>query len=230
MFESIYLTAFIVGLLGGVHCLGMCGGVVGTLTFNLSPQHQLSQWKMFPFQLAYNLGRITSYTLAGALIGGLAASLTNLVPFLPFQQGLQVFAGIFMILLGLYLAGWYAGLIHIERLGGKLWQKIQPYTTKFSPVSKLHQAYAYGLVWGWLPCGLVYSVLIMAFSSTSVLGGAGVMLAFGLGTLPNLLLIGIFAFYFTRWARKLWVKRLAGFSVILMGFYQIYLAVSLNIN
>ena len=88
----------------------------------------------------------------------------------------------------------------------------------------------YGLVWGWLPCGLVYSVLIMAFSAASLSQGALVMLAFGLGTLPNLMLMGVFAFYFTRLARKIWVKRLAGLSVMSMGGWQIYLALSLNIQ
>lgn len=229
-FQPILLTAFLVGILGGVHCLGMCGGVVGTLTFNLSPKHQLSQWRMLPYQLAYNFGRISSYTLAGVLIGLLASSLTSLVPFLPFQIGLQIFAGMFMIALGLYLAGWWAGVTHIEKLGGKLWQKLAPFTQKLTPVTSLPQAWLYGLVWGWLPCGLVYSVLIMAFSSASALQGGMIMLAFGLGTLPNLLLMGVFAFYFTRWARKIWVKRLAGISVILMGAYQIFLALSLNIG
>ena len=230
MTESLLLTAFLVGLLGGVHCLGMCGGVVGTLTFNLSPQHQLSQWRMLPYQLAYNLGRISSYVVAGALIGLLAASLSSLVPFLPFQQALQVFAGLFMIALGLYLAGWWAGVVQVERLGGALWKRLQPYTQKLTPVTSLHQAWLYGLVWGWLPCGLVYSVLIMAFSAASASHGALIMLAFGLGTLPNLMLMGVFAFYFTRWARKLWVKRIAGLSVMAMGVWQIYLAFSLDIQ
>lgn len=230
MIESMFLTAFLVGLLGGVHCLGMCGGVVGTLTFSLSPQHQLSQWRMLPFQLAYNLGRISSYVIAGALIGLLAASLTTLVPFLPFQQALQIFAGLFMLALGLYLAGWWNGIVVIEKIGGRLWRRVQPYTHKLTPVKSLHQAWLYGLVWGWLPCGLVYSVLIMAFSAASATQGALVMLAFGLGTLPNLMLMGVFAFYFTRLARTRWVKRVAGLSVMAMGIWQMYLALSLNIG
>ncbi len=229
MADSLLLTAFVVGLLGGVHCLGMCGGVVGTLTFNLSPRHQLSQWRMFPFQLAYNLGRISSYVVAGALIGWLASSLTTLAPFLPIQQGLQVFAGLFMLALGLYLAGWWAGVVHIERLGGWLWRRLSPYTQRFSPVEHYHQAWLYGMVWGWLPCGLVYSALIMAFSAASAVQGAAVMLAFGLGTLPNLLLMGAFAFYFTRLARIRWVRMLAGVSVMAMGVWQIYLALSVSI-
>lgn len=227
--ETMMLTAFIVGLLGGVHCLGMCGGVVGSLTFSLSAKHQVSQWRMLPFQLAYNLGRITSYVIIGALIGLMAASLTSLVPFLPLQQLLQVFAGLFMVALGLYLGGWWLGVARVEQLGGWLWQRLRPYTQKLTPVHSLPQAWLYGLVWGWLPCGLVYSVLIMAFSAASMTQGGLVMLAFGLGTLPNLMLMGVFAFYFTRWARMIWVKRAAGAGVLIMGLWHIYLALSLDI-
>jgi sulfite exporter TauE/SafE len=228
--DSMILAALVVGLLGGVHCLGMCGGVVGTLTFNLSPKHQLSPWRMLPFQLAYNLGRISSYVMIGAIMGGFAAGLTSLAPFLPLQQGLQFVAGVFMILLGIYLAGGWTLIVQVERLGQGVWQRIQPWTQKLTPVKTLPQAWLYGMVWGWLPCGLVYSVLIMALSSASASQGALVMLAFGLGTLPNLMLMGVFAFYFTRWARMVWVKRIAGGSVVLMGLWQIYLAFAVTIE
>lgn len=226
--DSIYITAFIVGVLGGVHCLGMCGGVVGGLTFSLESRVQTSWWKMMPFQLSYNAGRLSSYVMIGAVFGAFGATLGSLAAFLPAQQLLQTVAGLFMIALGLYLGGWWFGVAKIERLGQGLWTKISPLTSKFTPVKHYHQAWLYGLVWGWLPCGLIYSMLIMAMSSGSALNGAGVMLAFGLGTLPNLMLMGVFAFYFTRLARMVWVKRFAGLSVISMGFWQLYLAYSVN--
>lgn len=222
--HSLFLTAFLVGILGGVHCLGMCGGVVGSLTFNLSPSVQTRFLRMMPYQLAYNLGRISSYMILGAIFGLLGASLSNLATFLPAQQLLQWTAGLFMIALGLYLGGWWFGVVAIEKAGAKVWQKLQPLTKKFNRVEKLHQAYLYGLLWGWLPCGLVYSMLIMALSAGSALNGALVMGAFGLGTLPNLMLMGAFAFLLTKWARNLWVRRTAGASVILLGAWQIYLA------
>ena len=229
MQESLYLTALVVGLMGGVHCLGMCGGVVGTLTFSLDVKHQHSWWRMLPFQLAYNAGRILSYGVIGAIFGLLGMALGSLAAFLPVQQGLQIFAGVMMIALGLYLAGWWFGVAKIERIGQKLWQRLQPYAQRMTPVSNYRQAGLYGLIWGWLPCGLVYSMLIMAMTAGGALEGAMVMLAFGLGTLPNLLLMGVFAFYFTRLARNLWVKRLAGLSVIAMGLYQIYLALTVTV-
>lgn len=222
--ESIWLTAFIVGILGGVHCLGMCGPVVGALTFSLTPKAQSHWIRMTPFQLAYNAGRLTSYGVMGALFGYLGSQVLTLNSFLPMQQALQVFSGVFMIALGLYLGGWWFGVVKVERLGAGAWQKLQPFTQKCIPVETLLQAYIYGAVWGWLPCGLVYSMLIMALSAGSALAGAGVLLAFGLGTLPNLLLMGSFAFFFTRLSRTLWVRRLAGGLVILLGSWQIYLA------
>ncbi len=227
--ESIYITAFIVGVLGGVHCLGMCGGVVGGLTFSLETRVQTSWWKMMPFQLFYNFGRLTSYAIIGAIFGAFGATLGSLAAFLPAQQLLQTIAGLFMIALGLYLGGWWFGLAKVERLGQGLWNKIAPLASKMTPVKHYHQAWLYGLVWGWLPCGLVYSMLIMAMTAGSALNGAALMLAFGLGTLPNLLLMGVFAFYFTRLSRMLWVKRFAGFSVIVMGIWQLYLAYSVSV-
>lgn len=230
MVEGIYISALLTGLFGGVHCLGMCGGVVGALTFSLEVKNQASWWRMLPFQLAYNGGRILSYLLIGALFGSLGMLLNSLATLLPFQQLLQIFAGLFMIALGLYLAGWWQGIVVVERFGQGLWQKLAPYAQRMRTVKNIRQAALYGLVWGWLPCGLVYSMLILALSSGGAFEGAMVMLAFGLGTLPNLLLIGAFAFYFTRLARKAWVKAIAGLSVVAMGLWQIYLAMVVAVN
>ena len=227
--DSIYITAFIVGLLGGVHCLGMCGGVVGGLTFSLDIRVQQNRAQMFLFQFLYNLGRLTSYALVGALFGFLGVGLGSVASFLPIQQVLQLVAGFFMVALGLYLGGWWLGVAKIERLGQRLWHKVSPYAQRMTAVKYYHQAWLYGLIWGWLPCGLVYSMLIMAMTAGGAVQGASVMLAFGLGTLPNLMLMGVFAFYFTRMARMQWVKRLAGSMVILMGAWQIYLGLTIQV-
>jgi sulfite exporter TauE/SafE len=230
MMESMYLSALVVGLLGGVHCLGMCGGVVGTLTFQLEPKAQVSFWRMLPYQLGYNLGRISSYALMGAVFGYLGHTLISLTDLLPLQQTLQWLAGGFMILLGLYLGGWWQVLVHVEKLGQRLWKRIQPLGQKMLPVRHFYQAWGFGFVWGWLPCGLVYSMLIMALSAGGALQGAGVMLAFGLGTLPNLLLMGSFAFVFTRLSRNRWVQKGAGLGVIAMGAWQWYLALTVSVH
>lgn len=230
MYESLLFTALMVGFLGGVHCLGMCSGVVGTLSFNLRPEVQLSLWRMFLYQLAYNLGRVTSYALIGALFGWLGHTVTSLATFLPAQQALQIFAGAFMLALGLYVAGVWNGVVVIERLGSFIWKRLQPVVAKMTSVRTIPQAWLYGMVWGWLPCGLVYSMVIMAISAGGALQGAAVMIAFGLGTMPNLLLMGSFAFFFTRLSRNQRVRRVAGFLIMLMGAWQIWLAVSVHVS
>lgn len=209
-------SAVLVGLLGGVHCVGMCGGIVGALSIGLPADR--SRW---PIQLAYNLGRIASYTLAGAIAGGLGYFFSGLLPVRQAQQGLLLLAGLFMVLLGLYLGGWWNLLARVEQAGGVLWKRIEPLGRGLLPVRRVRQALALGVLWGWLPCGLVYSVLIWSVSAGSALKGAGLMLAFGLGTLPNLLLMGAAAARLQAWVRRPWVRQLAGAAILLFGVYQI---------
>jgi len=187
MIEFSLLSALLVGLLGGVHCAGMCGGIVAAFSFR-------ADGTVPPFRLhiGYNLGRVLSYTLFGALAGSLGASL-NLLQIRPLQMALYILAQLVMVLLGLYLAGWNRWVLIFEKAGGTLWGHIQPFFKKLLPVRNLPGAFLAGMLWGWLPCGLVYSVLISALASGSPTGGAALMLAFGLGTLPNLLGMGLFA-------------------------------------
>ncbi|HIC99789.1 MAG TPA: sulfite exporter TauE/SafE family protein [Piscirickettsiaceae bacterium] len=226
---EILLSAVLVGLLGGVHCVGMCSGMVGAFTFGLPASVQQARWRTFLFQLFYNLGRITTYGLLGAAFGWLGAQLANLAAFVPVQRVLLVFAGVMMVLLGLYLAGIWRGLALVEQTGGRLWQRVQPLTRHLVPVDSLLKAYGYGLIWGLLPCGLVYSVLIWALSAGGALQGALLLLAFGLGTLPNLLLMGVLAFMLVRLSRNLWVQRGAGLLVMAFGLYQLWLAATLSV-
>ena len=219
--ETSYIAAFLVGLLGGVHCVGMCGGVVGALSFGLSEDIRQQPRRMLPYLLAYNLARISSYTLAGVLLGGSSALAMQLVAINQLQQGLLVFAGIFMILLGLYVGGWWPVLLRLEHAGGVIWRRIEPLGRRLLPVRSVLQAFLLGLVWGWLPCGLVYSVLIWAMASGGPLEGGLLLLSFGLGTLPNLLAMGLFAASLSRWVRYPWVRWAAGEVIILFGLSQI---------
>ncbi len=218
---TTYLSAFVVGLLGGAHCAGMCGGIVGALTFGLPEKIRNHFTSTLPYQLGYNLGRITSYVGAGAIMGGLGMLLAEVVPIYPVQQALLVIAALFMILLGLYLGGWWMGLARIERLGGRLWTRIEPFARRLLPVRSPGQAWMLGLVWGWIPCGLVYSMLVWTVSAGSVLKGAGLMLAFGVGTLPNLFAMGMVAGSLAHWSRDIRVRRLAGVLVIAFGVYAL---------
>lgn len=214
--QSDYLAAFLVGLLGGVHCLGMCGGIVSALTFSLPPA-QRNGLQLMPLLLAYNGGRISSYVLAGALGGGLGAAFLSLAGVDALRYALQVVAAIFMITLGLYLGGFWMGVAKIENAGRVIWKRIEPFGRRFMPVDSPLKALPLGFIWGWLPCGLVYSVLIWTLSAGSIAKGALLMLAFGLGTLPNLLLMGAAAAKLSKSIRHPWVKRMAGLLVIALG-------------
>jgi sulfite exporter TauE/SafE len=225
MDELNYLSAFLVGLLGGVHCVGMCGGIVSAMTLGIGGNAQRSLARIFPFHIAYNLGRIVSYTVAGGLMGGLGIMLASFMPVYLAQQLLLAVAGVFMILLGLYLGGWLMWLSRLEQAGSVLWKRLEPLGRKLLPVRHVRQALLLGLLWGWLPCGLVYSVLIWSVSAGSVQQGSLLMLSFGLGTLPNLLAMGIVAGKLVQFMRLPRVRKLAGFAVLMLGVYNLWLVI-----
>ena len=210
--ELSILSVFLVGLLGGVHCVGMCGGIVTALSF-ATPNAKPS----LPMLLGYNGGRLLSYALAGAIAGAVGASTLLLNDFLPVSRGLYVFANVMLILLGLYLAGLSRAVLVLENLGSGIWKRLQPLMKRFMPVRNPLQALLVGMVWGWLPCGLVYSVLISALATGSAGHGALLMLAFGLGTLPNLLAMGLLAQRLQHLTRQPSVRLVAGLLVAAFG-------------
>jgi sulfite exporter TauE/SafE len=223
MIELSLISAFLVGLLGGGHCIGMCGGIVSAVSMHL-PKQSKSQPKIL-FLITYNAGRILSYTLAGMLAGLVGASSIFLNHILPIQHLLYLMSSLMLILLGLYLAGFWHGVTYIENAGRSLWAKLQPYSKKFIPVQNLKQAFALGGLWGWLPCGLVYSVLIAAIATGNAISGGLLMLAFGLGTLPILLAIGMTAVKLKATLQNVWVRRASGLMVLgfgLLGIFRLF--------
>jgi hypothetical protein len=213
--ESIS-AAFLVGLLGGTHCIGMCGGIVGALSAGLSLDVQTSRRRLIAAQLAYNTGRISSYTVAGALLGLFGQQLGDWHLLAGFPAG-RIVAGVIMILFGIYLAGWWHSLLFLEQAGAHLWKYIEPLGRRYIPVRSVGQACLLGLVWGWLPCGMVYAVLALALASGSALDGGITMLAFGLGTLPVMLTMGLAFNTLGRMVRNPRVRLVAGLLVMLMG-------------
>jgi sulfite exporter TauE/SafE len=150
--DSGFLAVFLIGLLGGVHCAGMCGGIVSALSLQM-PGAAGSSAPAWSIHLAYNLGRIASYAIAGALIGALGSLGLLLNNWLPVQLGLYVAANLMMVALGLYLTGLTQTLAFTERAGQSLWRRVQPATKRFLPVRGVAQAFPLGMLWGWLPCG-----------------------------------------------------------------------------
>ncbi|MDH2919531.1 MAG: sulfite exporter TauE/SafE family protein [Sideroxydans sp.] len=214
MTDFSIIAVFFVGLLGGVHCLGMCGSIVGILTTQLPKNKNL-----LPFHLAYSMGRVASYSVAGALVGSVGAAGLLWRDQVPIQHLLFALSSLMLIALGLYLAGLGNFVRRIEGVGRGLWQRLQPFTARLFPVVTPWRAFQLGIVWGWLPCGLVYSVLLTALASGSAQSGALIMLAFGLGSLPNLLLIGLFWQRVKGWVQHPRVRLMAGLLVAALGVY-----------
>ena len=221
--ELTFISAFFVGLFSTVHCLGMCGGIIGALTFSLPEHIRNNRWQLIPYVSAYNIGRITSYSIAGALVGSLGDSILGFLP----SYGhliLQLLASALMVGIGLYLAGWFPAFVKIEHIGKPVWKKLEPISQKLIPVKSPRHAFLFGLVWGWLPCGLVYTALIWSATAGSAKDGALLMLAFGTGTLPAVMIAGILTGWFTRLIRSPYIRPVIGLIIIIVALITGYLA------
>jgi hypothetical protein len=214
MLEISLFSLFLTGLLGGVHCLGMCGGIVAATSLSVNGSRPA-------LLLGYNLGRLLSYAAIGALLGGLSQWGMAQASYRPLQLGLYAFANVLLILLGLYLAGFSGMVGRIERLGGPLWQHLQPLARRFIPLRRPWHSVMVGAIWGWVPCGLVYTASLSALATQSASGGALAMLSFGLGTLPNLLLMGSFAAQLNQLKQKRPVRLFAGLAVCAIGLWHL---------
>ncbi|WP_228271003.1 sulfite exporter TauE/SafE family protein, partial [Acinetobacter bereziniae] len=191
------------GLLGGGHCMGMCGGLMGALTLAIPPAQRGRRLRLL---VAYNVGRVLSYTAAGLMLGMAGWAVANS----PAVLVLRIMAALLLIAMGLYLAGWWSGLTRIEAMGRGLWRHIQPVASRLLPVSSLPRALLLGALWGWLPCGLVYSTLLWAASQGNALHSAALMAAFGRGTWPVLLATGLAAERVNRLLRQRSVRVAGG--------------------
>ncbi|SHM91276.1 hypothetical protein SAMN05192549_103207 [Duganella sacchari] len=193
------LPVFVVGLAGSIHCAGMCGGIVTAMSTTAKPRVPAStvipitsaRASVLPHILSYNAGRIGSYMMAGALAGGLAGGARNMAAVAGVQLSFYWLANAMLVALGLYLMNAWRGLAVLEQGGRVLWRRIAPAMKPLMPADTAPKSLALGALWGWLPCGMVYSALTTAMLSGSAADGAAMMLAFGLGTLPMLTGLGL---------------------------------------
>lgn len=215
-----FIGAFVVGLMGAGHCIGMCGGISAVISMN-SVKTGYPRWL---FILLYNIGRIVSYSTFGFIIGGLFVSIVSTAQSYSALVCLRIFAGLLMCLLALYIANWWKGLAYIEVIGKKLWQYISPLTKPLLPLKSPFHAIPFGFLWGWLPCGLVYSTLSWAAVSGGALNGTLIMLAFGLGTLPAMFLVGIGAHTFHTLINNKLTKNISATLLLGYGIHTVYIA------
>jgi len=215
-FLPVLAAAFITGVLGSAHCFGMCGGISGLFAVNASVSSLRTQ---VPKAVMYNLGRILSYAILGGAVALLGKTTVAFIPNI--TAPVRLASGILIILVGLQLAFGWRILAPLESAGAKLWNRIAPTAKGLVPVETATQALGLGLIWGWLPCGLVYSVLLLAATTTEPASGALVMAAFGLGTMPAMLATGLSA---SKLAQFMSGKRLgAGLLIVLLGLATIAL-------
>lgn len=215
------LAALSIGFLGSSHCLVMCGGIASALQLAMPQLNLLQQLKL---QFMLSLGRITTYSLLGALTGAFGA--TVLVKLGISFFWLKLLAGVLLLLMAFYVARLWFALTLFEKLGAVLWRKIQPVAKALLPLDRSTKALAYGLCWGFLPCGLVYSSLGWSLASGSSWQGAMLMLAFGLGTLPAMLAVGSFARQLSQFKNNKWVRTSAAFLLALYALYTIAIALA----
>jgi len=210
--ELSLASAFLAGLLGGVHCAGMCGGLVTAFSLGLPAGR-----RTVAFQLACNAGRIATYVALGALAGAVGAGTLLFEHAVPAQKILFGASNLMLLGLGLHLAGLFSRFAAVERIGEGLWRHVQPLLTRVLPIRSVGRALAAGMLWGFLPCGLVYSAVALALASASVWQGALTMAAFGAGTLPNLLAMGLLTGRLKPFLQDRRVRTLAGVVVAAFG-------------
>ncbi|WP_342632319.1 sulfite exporter TauE/SafE family protein [Marinobacter alkaliphilus] len=213
-----YSSAFLIGLLGSTHCLGMCGGISASLSMTL-PVGKGFRLRQTVMLLAFNLGRVGSYALIAALIAIFSTSAAGQWRWAALL--LMTLAGLLLIFMGLSMGQWWQGIRFVEKVGAPVWKRLAPLTRRFIPVNNPGQALALGALWGWLPCGLVYSTLGWAALQPTIGAAALTMLFFGLGTLPSMLGTG----YAANWIRNLQgnrgFRRISGALLILFGLWTL---------
>jgi sulfite exporter TauE/SafE len=215
------LPPLLLGLLGGSHCVLMCGGVVAMTCSSLPSATRGRPLAQLPTMLAYNAGRIASYATAGAFAGALGATAARFGAVERVELLLRFGAGATMLAVGLYVAGFTRVLRAVEKAGEPLWRRVAPLARALLPVRSPFHALALGVLWGMMPCGLVYAALALALTAGSPAAGALAMAAFGLGTLPVLLTLGSAAALVVRAARAPVVRRVAGATLLALGVVQV---------
>ncbi len=217
-FLAAISAAFVAGLFGSAHCVGMCGGIAGLFAVKLEVA---SLSRRFGLGLAYNAGRILGYALLGFLVAGIGRTIAGVIPML--AGPVRLASGLLIVLVGLQIAFDWRLLQFLERGGATVWQRIAPSARGLLPVTSAPRALALGFLWGWLPCGLVYSALLIAATSGEALNGAAIMAVFGLGTLPAMLLTGLGAAQLQAFMAKTWARRGAGLVVVLLGLVTLWM-------
>lgn len=218
-YELVLLSAILLGFVGSGHCLGMCGGIAGALGQATVPALRSSP--LFSSVL-YSLGRIASYGLLGTFAGLFGESVNSVAGAGP---TLRVLTGLLIVAFGVQAADWgWSGVAWIERAGLRVWRRLLPVVGRVGRPDRIWKVVMLGALWGWLPCGLVYSGLAVAAVTGTPLRGGVFMLCFGLGTLPALVVAGGAAARLSAVLQKRGAKRAVGVLLVVFGCWTIFMA------
>ena len=210
----VLAAAIAAGFLGSAHCLGMCSGISGLFAVHASAKSLRGQ---LPLAVAYNAGRILSYAFFGIVVAMLGRAFVDLIPHL--AGPVRLTSGLLIIMVGLQVAFRLRILTPIENAGASLWNRIAPAAKGIFPVTTVARALGLGLIWGCLPCGLVYSILLVAATTAEPSSGGLVMIAFGLGTMPAMITTGLGAAKVSGFVSRNRVA--AGLLIVVLGIATI---------
>ncbi|GJM08046.1 MAG: membrane protein [Lysobacteraceae bacterium] len=214
MIDNGWLAPFLVGFFGSTHCLTMCGGIAAGLGSATS-----SKRSRLPYLLLFQFGRVASYAVAGFLIGAFAwsvAAISAMPAWLP-----RLLVGVFMILCGVWLAVRRGPMQWLGHWGASLWARLGPLAQKLLPADRWWKASVLGVLWGWLPCGLVYSMLTGAAGKVNPIDGAVWMAMFGLGTMPAMTAMAWGGSWLESLRGSAALRWIAAAAVVAMGVWTI---------
>ena len=211
------LIAFNLGLFSSLHCIGMCGGILSALVLAGHDTDQQKPLNKIKKSLSYNLGRIVSYSLAGLIVGFFSAQLVESLANINIHFILQLIAALVLIGIAFNIYGLLPFNRYLESSGMRLWRYIQPLGKHLLPINTFLRAFLFGMLWGWLPCGMVYSALILSLSSGVALDAMLIMFFFGLGTLPAMVSTGYFATKLTELQQNIKLRRLTASLLIIIA-------------
>jgi sulfite exporter TauE/SafE len=220
MLIALLSAALIAGLAGSAHCFGMCGGMAGAL--GMRARMHASSPANATFRAAlYHVGRLTGYASVGAIGGAFGHSAHWAMELTRFESALRIAAGVLTVLIAVRILSRWNAFAPLERAGARVWMKLQPLAKRASLSNHWAGNLGVGLLWGWLPCGLVYSIALMTMTTDGPLQGAAVMLAFGIGTLPSMLTSSLLAGALPRLSQRPWFRHATGTAMLLFGVWMI---------
>lgn len=215
---AVLVTAFLAGLLGSGHCFGMCGGIAGSLGALSGGTDKRS---LVSPAIQFNLGRMIGYAVLGAVAAGIIGAAGEIMEFRAYGKWFRAATALMVLLIGIrFLVDW-RGLDIIEKGGAGIWRRIQPLAARASQRHDWAGRTGLGVLWGFLPCGLVYTVLMTAASTGNVVSGALTMFAFGLGTAPAMFGLTVAAPALSTFLSDKLVRRIVGFSLVVLAAWML---------